>query len=92
MKVDTFLYVADNYEYVLKAVYKVNGAKRIRTLGAELWGRNGKYYGFWDRGNMPMNLVYQIEMRCRYLYARGAFEENNGVFREPKTVEIDRPI
>lgn len=79
-----FLYVVDGYQYILKPVFRLNSTKHIRVIGAELYGsRNSKYYGYWERANMPMNLVYQLEMRCRWLYAHKEFEQSNdGAMRD----------
>ena len=72
-----FLYVVDDYQYILKPVFRLNTSKRVRVVGAELYGpKNNRYYGYWDRVNMPMNLVYQLEQRCRWLYAHQEFTIN----------------
>lgn len=79
-----FKYVSDGYEYILKPVFYVNGTRRIRVKGAELYGAgNNKYYGYWPRHNMPMNLVYQLEMRCRWLYAHQEYiKDDDGNMRD----------
>lgn len=79
-----FLYVVDSYQYILKPVFYVNSTKHIRVRGAEMYGpRNNRYYGYWDRSNMPMGLVYQLEQRCRWLYSHSEYEmDHNGNFRD----------
>lgn len=79
-----FLYVVDNYQYILKPIFRINSTRHIRVIGAELWGsKNLKYYGFWDRSNMPMSLVYQLEQRCRWLYSHAEYEiADNGYMRD----------
>lgn len=81
------VYTVDQFTYVLKPVFRLNYRKFIRLVGCELYGRNNhKYYGYWDRCNMPMNLVYQCEQRCRLLYAEKQYEASSeGVMREKLT-------
>lgn len=72
-----FTYTIDNYTYILKPIFRLNTTKHIRIVGAELYGKgNAKYYGYWSRENMPMNLVYQLEQRCRFLYAQSSYDIN----------------
>lgn len=84
MKTDPFIYVAEGYTYRLALVFRINSTKHIRIVGAEMYGKdNNRYYGYWERHNIPMNLVYQMEMRARWLYSHGQYVTGeNGYLRE----------
>lgn len=92
MKYMPFVYTVDEYTYRLMPVFHLNTTKRIRLVGVEMWGTAKiHYYGYWERHNMPMSLVYQLEQRCRALYRDGQYTTNdNGYFRE-RAEEVERP-
>lgn len=83
-----FVYTIDNFTYLLKPVFRLNSTKHIRIVGAELHGRgNGKYYGYWSRENMPMNLVYRLEGWCRMLYAQSAYDIDEDGYMRGRAME-----
>lgn len=84
MKDNTFTYSAEGYTYRLALVWRLNTTKRVRIVGAEMYGfDNLRYYGFWSRENIPMNTVYQMEQVARALHAKGKYTiDANGFHRE----------
>jgi hypothetical protein len=85
-----FVYVVDSYRYILRPVFKLTRGKFLRINGAEMYGaKNSKYYGYWSRENIPLEIIRQLESYSRYFYARGMYEtDNHGLMR----VSFDKKI
>lgn len=78
-----YVYSVDGYTYVLKPLFRLTRTKHIRIVGAEMYGRqNHRYYGFWERSNMPFAVMQGLESFCRRSYAEGRYEHNeDGLYR-----------
>lgn len=62
-------YAADETAYFLSPDYVVN-LRSLRVMGAAIISLDGVYLGYWDRYNMPMQVVYDLERWAKTNCAR----------------------
>ena len=82
-----YVYAIDGYTYKLLPVFSITVKGFCRVRGAELYGaKNNKYYGYWERHNMPLSVIRDLEKYCKAALASGAIQDDgNGHLRTNRT-------
>lgn len=50
----------DGHKYSMGIEYLISSS-RPRVIGADLYNESGEYVGYWDRVNMPLTVIREVE-------------------------------
>ena len=65
MSIHSFHYSAEGYEYELVPVWHHTPGGNVYCSGAKMYRPDHVYVGYWERYNMPMKLVHQLQSWCK---------------------------
>jgi hypothetical protein len=62
---DRYHYEADGVKYDLSIIAK-RTSYGWRVVSADMYNENGQYVGVWERSQMPLKLIRNLEAWCKY--------------------------
>lgn len=80
---DFFVYRAEGHVYLLLPDFTI-GKVRIWVTGAGIHAMDERYLGYWDRANMPLDLIRQLTRFVKLFRGREIAERRNAMFRKER--------